>query len=287
MMFLDAAPIINGTYDANDQAVVQIYAYPPTKDTLYTCTGTLISTTHVLAAAHCFAHDANYIYGILTEPNGNDYHGQISQVESHLKMAASVTMNPTYAPQSATFLGDIGILTLAAPITDITPLQFNRTAPDASMVGAQVTIIGYGQTSYGTNQNNKYSATTTITNLDNGADTITVGGSGADPRSCLGDSGGPVLLNNVVLGVDSYAPVGCTDPAHYRRADYYQDWIDSVLDPSTGSGSDMGSNTGSDTGSGSDDTTQPSHTEPGGCNAGHNAGILVALSVILVRRRRK
>lgn len=279
MMFFDA-PIINGAYDANDPAVVQIYAYPPAKNTLYTCTGTLISPTHVLAAAHCFAHDANYIYGIYEGPDADQYNGQIAQIESHLKMAASVAINPSYQA-TAPFLADIGILTLAQPITDVTPLEFNRTVPDATLIGAMVKIVGYGQTTYGTFQNDKYAATTVIADLDNGADTILVGGSGSDARPCLGDSGGPVLLGNVIYGVDSYSAEGCTDPAHYRRTDAYQTWIDSIVSPGTGSGSD---------GSGSGSDAEPAQTEPdgdgGGCNTGHSVGILAALSVVLLRRRR-
>ena len=57
------APIISGTADAGDPAVVQIYAYPTTKDTLYTCTGIVLAPKAILTAGHCLDH-TGYIFGV-------------------------------------------------------------------------------------------------------------------------------------------------------------------------------------------------------------------------------
>ncbi|MEO8553768.1 MAG: trypsin-like serine protease, partial [Kofleriaceae bacterium] len=125
---------------------------------------------------------------------------------------------------------------------------------------------------------------TVIAGLDNGADTIYVGD--ATYHTCVGDSGGPVLKDNVVLGVDSYSATGCTDPAHFRRTDVYAAFIDQYAgtvppDSGSGSGSGAGSGSGSGSGSGHDD-------DGGGCAAGHGAGLAVSLALasLMVRRRR-
>jgi MYXO-CTERM domain-containing protein len=284
------APIINGTADAGDPAVVQIYAYPSTKDTLYTCTGIVIAPKAILTAGHCLDHGAGYIYGVFFGPDANAYAGQIVQVEPHLKFAASVHIDPDYNTQ-APFMADIAVL-LLTDATDVVPLAFSRAQPTDALVNAPVRIIGYGETVSGTNNNAKYAADTVVAGLDNGADTILVGD--ATSHNCVGDSGGPVLQNNVVLGVDSYSAAGCTDPAHFRRTDYYADFIDSIAGTSSGtgsgsgSGSDMGSGSGSGSGSpmgGGADTGGG-----GGCSTttgAPNAALFVIGAFVLLRRRRR
>jgi uncharacterized protein (TIGR03382 family) len=275
------APIIEGTADSGDPAVVQIYAYPPTKDTLYTCTGIVIAPKEILTAGHCLDHDAGYIYGVFFGADANAYMGQIALVEPYLKFAASVHVHPQYQTQSP-FLADIGVLNLV-DATDVTPLAINRTMPTDALVNAPVQIIGYGETTVGTIQNAKFAADTIVVGLDNGADTILVGDA---HRNCVGDSGGPVLQNNIVLGVDSYSTAGCGDPAHFRRTDYYADFIDSYSGGGAGSGS--GSGSGSDMGSGGG---VPIGTDDkgGGCSTtGQGSGLVAGLFVaaLLVRRRR-
>ncbi len=272
------APIIGGTADAGDPAVVQIYAYPADKSTLYTCTGTVVSPTAIVTAAHCLDHESTYIYGVYFEADANAYMGQISLVESHLAAVASVHIHPMYSTASP-FLADIGVLILAAPTT-VAPLAFSRVQPDDSLVNAPVTIVGYGQTTSGTFQNARFSAATVVAGIDAGTDTILVGDS--THHTCVGDSGGPVLQNNVILGVDSYGPSGCTDPAHFRRTATYADFIDQYA--GTGSGSATGSGSGS--GSGSGDTGGSS--DDGGCatTRGTSAGLLVVAFALFRRRRR-
>jgi len=274
------APIISGTADSGDPAVVQIYAYPPDKGTLYTCTGIVIAPKEILTAGHCVDHDATYIYGVFFGPDANAYNGQIALVESHLKFAASVHLHPQYQRQSP-FLADIGVLNLV-DATDVTPLAISRTMPTDALVNAPVRIIGYGETTAGTIQNAKFAADTIVVGIDNGADTILVGDT---HRNCVGDSGGPVLQNNVVLGVDSYSTAGCGDPAHFRRTDYYADFIDSY----SGANSGSGSGSGSDMGSGGSNT-QPGGGDDGGggCSTTGSGSALMAgvVAALLVRRRR-
>jgi MYXO-CTERM domain-containing protein len=285
------APIINGTVDSGDPAVVQIYAYPSTKDTLYTCTGIVIAPKAILTAAHCLDH-TGYIFGVFFGPDANAYGGQIVEVEPFLKFAASVHIDPDYNTQ-APFMADIGVLLLTDP-TDVVPLDFSRAQPTDSLVNAPVRIIGYGNIVANTTNNAKYAADTVVAGLDSGADTILVGD--ATSHNCVGDSGGPVLQNNVVLGVDSYSAAGCTDPAHFRRTDFYADFIDSIAGTSSGTGSGSGSGSGSDMGSGSGSGSgvpMGGGAETGdnsGCSTttgAPNAALFVIGAFVLLRRRRK
>jgi len=277
------APIIQGTADAGDPAVVQIYAYPADKSTLYTCTGTVVSPTAIVTAAHCLDHESTYVYGVFFEPDANAYNGQIAQVESHLHAVSAVHIHPMYSTASP-FLADIGVLVLAQPTT-ITPLAFSRVEPDDTLVNAPVKIVGYGQTTAGTFQNARFSANTIVAGIDAGSDTILVGDS--TYHTCVGDSGGPVLENNVLLGVDSYGASGCTDPAHFRRTATYADFIDQYAGTGTGSAGSAGSGS---SGSGSAGGGGGSTDGGGGCSTttaqGFGAAFAVTAFVMLLRRRR-
>jgi uncharacterized protein (TIGR03382 family) len=265
------APVIQGTPDPGDPAVVQIYAYPANKSTLDTCTGTVISPTAILTAAHCLDHDSNYVYGVFFEADANAYNGQIVQIEAHLKAVSAVHIHPMYS-RTSPFLADIGVLVLAAPTT-VAPLAFSRTAPDATLVNAPVKIVGYGEVTSGTVQNARSSATTVVAGIDAGTDTILVGDSTF--HTCVGDSGGPALQGDVILGVDSYGASGCGAPSHFRRTATYADFIDQYAGTSAGSGSGSGSDGGPSDG--------------GGCATTTSQGFGAAFAVIafaLLRRRR-
>ncbi len=276
------APIIGGTADAGDPAVVQIYAYPADKSTLYTCTGTVVSPTAIVTAAHCLDHESTYIYGVFFEADANAYNGQIAQVEAHLHAVSAVHLHPMYSTASP-FLADIGVLVLAQPTT-IAPLPFSRVEPDETLVNAPVKIVGYGQTTAGTFQNARFSAATVVAGIDAGSDTILVGDS--TYHTCVGDSGGPVLQNNVILGVDSYGAPGCTDPAHFRRTATYAAFIDQYAGTSAGSGSGS-AGSGSGSGSGS---AGGGPTDGGGCATTSSQGFGAAFAVVafaMLRRRRR
>lgn len=115
-----------------------------------------------------------------------------------------------------------------------------------------------------------------------GDDTVRVGD--AAHVTCLGDSGGPALVDDgtgteVLLGVDSFADNGsCNTPAYFRRVAAYQPFLDSY----TGDQPvdvDAGVTPAPDAGVVDDDD--------GGCSTGGAASLPLALALLLdVRRRR-
>lgn len=230
-----ARPIIGGSLDTGDPAVVLLVSFPPDRSTLNTCTATVIAPTVLLTAAHCVdpaTHPA-HIFGAYLGADASAV-ATATAIEPHLVLATATVAHPGYQT-TAPFTADIAVVTLAAPVS-ATPVPLRRSAP-TPLVGQPARIVGYGQTVYGTFNAVKHAGTTTLAAVDSG-DTVTVGD--ATVRSCIGDSGGPALVMvggvETLVGVNSYSDTtGCADPAHYRRVDVYLPFIDPYL-PQTDSG---------------------------------------------------
>ena len=270
------APIIGGTVDQGDPAVVMLAAYPSNMSTLFTCTAIVISPTALLTAAHCVDHPG-YTFGVYYGADASAY-STLAELAPQLAAVASVQMDPGY--QSTTpFFGDIAVVNLVTPIA-ITPLAFSRDAPTDALDGMPVKIVGYGQTVYNTPNQVRYSATSTIVSLG-AVDTIFIGDS--NTRTCVGDSGGPALLGNVVIGVDSYSDTtGCTDPSYFRRTDVFADFIDQYAGT-------MPPPTDIDAGVSPDAPLLPgdSTSKSGGCSTGAGAGPAGGLLVLLLLLRNR
>ena len=269
-----AAPIIGGAMDQVDPAVVLLASYPPDMSVLDTCTAVAISDTVFLTAAHCvdMPNHPSYVYGVFPGADASPY-PTLAALLPHLLAVSAVHPHPSYDP-SPPFNADIGVVVLSKP-SAITPLPFNKSPLDASIVGQPARIIGYGQTVYGTFNDTKNQASTKVASLGTD-DTVAVGD--ATHVSCLGDSGGPALVSfagvETVIGVDSYTDTtGCTEPAHYRRTDLYTSFIEQYAPPpDAGTGADAG--TGTDAGPAQDGGTEMDASPPG--EAGGTGGSAVS-----------
>ncbi len=268
-----APPIIGGDVETGELATVLLAGYPSDQSELpFTCTAVVIAPRALLTAAHCVDH-ANFTFGVFFGHDAMSFN-TIEEWVAALAPATATHIHPDY-DRAAPFDADIAVVNLAADVpSTVTPLLFNRTPPVPAMVGLEVKIIGYGQTTPGEYNAIKFSAMTEIAALDPD-DTILIGNDAA--RTCLGDSGGPVLLGDVVLGVDSYTDTGgCVDPAHFRRTDAYVAFIDQFAGTSPPPPDD-------------DDDDEPptaSDDDGGGCSTGGSPGLLLALGLLFVRRHR-
>lgn len=269
--------IIGGTRSTGASATVLLAGYPPDKSVLTTCTAVLVSPTVLLTSAHCIdtPNHPSYVYGIFPGDDAAAY-TTLALLEPHLLPVASVHVHPQYQTQ-APFYADLGTVVLAQPLTSVTPLPMRRQPLDSSIIGAQATIIGYGQTTYQQPNQTRFEATTTVAEIED--DTVVVGD--AQKRGCLGDSGGPAVVNGVLIGVDSYGPVGCGAAAHYRRPDMFLPFIDQYVPPPASP--DAGPS-----GGGPDAGTDDQGGEGGGCSTGGGGslGLTLALLALLRRRRR-
>ena len=229
---VERAPIIGGTSDVGDPAVVLLISYPSNQSTFYTCTASVISPTVLVTAAHCVdaANHPGYVFGAFLGDDASAY-STVAALAPHLVMASSVHAHPAYNP-APPFTADIGVVVLQAPLS-VTPIPLARTPLPSSLPGQTARLIGYGQTVYTQFNVAKHEVGTVVQALP-GDDTVVVGDS--LHHSCVGDSGGPALTSlggtETLIGVDSYTETtGCVDPAHYRRVDLYLPFLDTYAPP--------------------------------------------------------
>lgn len=277
-------PIIGGSLAPDDDAVVWLLSYPADRSTLYSCTATVIAPDVLLTAAHCVdaPNHPGFLFGAYLGADASAY-PTLALLEPHLVPVSAVFAHPDYVT-TAPFHADLGVAILADDLT-IAPLPLRRDPIDVGMVGDEARIVGYGQATVGVASSTRRQAVTELAGIDTG-DTIKVGD--ATRHTCLGDSGGPALLDDgdgeEVIGVDSYADNGnCDMPAHFRRVDQYLPFLDEhtgyVAPGDADAGVDdpdaMPADPGADDGG-------------GGCAVGGGGGasLLVGLALLALRRRR-
>lgn len=186
------------------------------------CSGTLITPTYVLTAAHCatvIESDSSGTFRL-----GDDIY------ETDL-----VTIHPEY--NRNTLANDIALLRLSEPVVDIEPAVIFRETP---MVDDVLFIVGFGGSGTATEGSNGDFGTKRVgvTIIDEVTETM-VNWYFDDPseaNTASGDSGGPGFLD--VSGDLFVASItsGGTDPdsllgdfAFNTRVDAYADWIDANL----------------------------------------------------------
>lgn len=267
--------IIGGTRSTGMTATMLLAGFPADRSVLTTCTAVLVSPTVLLTSAHCIdtPNHPNYLYGVFTSDDAGPY-PTLAALEPHLVSVAAVHPNPQYQTQSP-FLADIGVVVLAQPLTTVTPLPLHRTPLDATITGKPALIVGYGQTTYQQPNQTRFEAMTVVGALE--SDTVVVGD--AAKHGCLGDSGGPAIVEGVLVGVDSYGPTGCGAASHYRRVDSHLAFIDQYVPPPASA--DAGPSGGAEAG------MDPSGGGDGGCSTGHGAGLGIGLALLALRRRRR
>jgi V8-like Glu-specific endopeptidase len=219
-----ARPIVDGTLDTGDPAVVAIGARRVgcSEDLAARCTGTLIAPRLVLTAAHCvidprLSSELEVFFGSATDATGPE-----------IRRVVHVVPHPDYQDDGDD--ADLAALILDAP-APVAPLPIDAGALDDAWIGDAVRLVGFGQpSSTELTTGTKRSGTAVITAME--AATFRIE---AEPAmSCHGDSGGPVLATRdgaeVLIGVTSRGDPGCIVYGQNVRVDSFRAFLSSWID---------------------------------------------------------
>lgn len=188
-------------------------------------TGTLISPTHVLTAAHV----AEVIRGAA---NG------IFEIDGQVYQTIAIHIRSDY--NSRTLANDIAILELAEPVAGITPAMVFTGIPQ---VGDQLIIVGYGANGNASGEDGTFGTKLEgITTIDDVTTTQIIWefDNSDEANTAPGDSGGPGFLEvegelfiASITSSGTQPDAGLGDIATNTRVDAFVDWITMIVASAT------------------------------------------------------
>ncbi len=214
-----AQPIVNGTVDTGDPAVVSLTYLGQSF-----CTGTLVSPRVVVTAAHCIdpavtggvpVDDLDVFIGTNTMAGGTTIH------------LVDGRMHPGWDLDS--LANDIACVELAGPAS-VDPVKMNRMPLAAGHIGDPIRLVGFGSTSSDMMGGGvKRQALSMVLGVNE--TTITYGDTPG--QTCFGDSGGPGFMTmpdgvEYFAGVTSAGDEECAVFGIDTRVDAY---IESFIQP--------------------------------------------------------
>jgi hypothetical protein len=194
--------ITNGAIDTGDPAVLALIDDADRVG----CTVSVIGSHTAITAAHCFVdkqpRTLRVFFGSAVADGGT--FTQVADARPH----------PQFEP--ATFAHDVAMLTFRDELP-VAPLALDTRTIDASLVGTNFRVVGFGTTSGTTGDSGtKRDGTARVSEVQ--AEEFTAIPNPSQP--CRGDSGGPALLSaGAVAGVVSRGDIACADHATYARID--------------------------------------------------------------------
>ncbi len=186
------------------QAVVKLYRYEANAEPVI-CTGSFLDSTRILTAAHCLGNSDSITF---------DVEWTIDGVTVIVKPASVLAVHPQFKKGGKAIQpSDLAILSIDAG-EELLPLPLSVFSAPIK-VGAEVTLVGYGNESEAVEDSSIVGAGSGIKRVGrNRIYTSTRSGLiivSGDPGRCFseqytsvtadGDSGGPVLIDSHIAGV--------------------------------------------------------------------------------------
>ncbi len=193
------------------------------------CTGTLIAPDVVLTAGHCVQNQIDGFYTGVGTPTSNL--GGIPPQGMTKHRVTRVAAHPTYRAggcPNRTF--DLGLVQLEAPMLGLSPMTVALATAGAPALNTICDAVGYGTHTVGTDE--FYEEKRTGTEVVIGADPTFVTVKFVTAVADHGDSGGPLICGDVVVGATSCHNDGDW-PSHqveyYARLDTAAPWVNETL----------------------------------------------------------
>ena len=204
---------------APEQQAAVVALYPDADfEAAASCSGVLVSTEHILTAAHCVDHvvQSGTRLAVRFGPDADqpDRVAEVSEIELH--------------PSA-----DLALLVLRYALSDedrITAIAPSTRALEQTLVGRQVAVAGYGLDDELTAGTRAYGVVR-IDGLE--PEHVRVTGVGRTGL-CFGDSGGPLIARArdgrvAVLGVLAGGSAGCDGTDRFTRLDRTRAWLEASL----------------------------------------------------------
>ena len=220
-----ALALVGGSQDGNQHPYVGLLVYFPTGNSAggaELCSGSLLSPTVFVTAAHCAPSGAVVFVDVQEQA--------LADLQAGGGVPGLVTDAPGFALVGGGLAGsdrnDVAVVRLLAPIAVGRYASLPAVGSDDSLPNNQViTNVGYGVTDAKalSGFGSRMSAPAKIIpgGGATGADFLKISSSpGHGGATCFGDSGGPNLLGDTILAVNSYgASATCNAVSYSQRLD--------------------------------------------------------------------
>lgn len=220
----------------------------------YECGGTLISSQHVLTAAHC-VNNVDKKVPIEVRIGSEDL--KSGNATQRIPIGDAI-LHPQY--KRSTNYNDVAILKLSSPVRmekNVRPICIETKSVSAADVSSNVSliVIGWGSTSFGAETSSRLLKTPSLSFVDRESCAKSYEDFAKLPRgidenmlcvldtnvtrradACGGDSGGPLLMlagsNHRIVGVTAFGyPCGGPIPSIYTAVHSYLEWIEREVWP--------------------------------------------------------